>query len=366
MASYTQNFSVVMTSPVATTVQCPLGIHLGTWLGDTSDSSEGSVSQHWSDVKTGFGRVPSVAAATMINSYQDGYATPNQWGGDAGSWSGIFPTDGSVSPLLHGRFTNGTTTDSDYAGVVAGTYDSALTAALNSWKSVASFKTMYFRINWEFNTNFLGWGVPSSGQVANWVAAWKHWCNVCHTWGNSNGIQVRMVWSPDTSIQSAESTTFSLPVVNFFPIPDGSAVNGRYVDVIGCDYYMAGWGVKSNFGQTSGALASSTDWSFGTFVQMCQAYNCNFGISETGDGPSFDNNNGASDGTMANLANYLNTLATLSPAVPIEYIAIFDCNAGGASQCTAGNQPSMLAGWRSCLGTGGNGSIPNIMTIAPV
>jgi hypothetical protein len=344
-----------------TSIEAPLGVHLGTWLGG-GGGTEGSVIGHWNDVKSGLNRTPVVLAAVLMNSFDPnngGPSPPASWGGDYSQWSSNgFPVDGSVSPLLHGHFTNGTTTDSDYAGVIAGTYDTYLTNAMNLWKGLGSFKKIYFRINWEFDANFLGWGVPSSSQVSNWVAAWKYWANLLHTWGNNNGIAVRMVWSPSTSY-TIGGGTFGLPVINFFPTPDSNAVNNRYIDVLGCDNYMNSYSVNApNLGQTG-----STNWSMGTFVAMCQAYNCNFGISETGDGSSFDNNASWTDGKMSGWATYLNTLATLSPAVPIEYITIFDVSAGGASQFTGGNLPNMLAAWRSCLGVSGNGSIPTIMTI---
>lgn len=352
------------------TILVPLGIHLGTYLGGGA-GSEGNISGHWDDVKSGFNRTPSILAAVIINSFQDGFATPPDWGGDVGTWTAGngLPVDGSVVPLLHARFTNGTSTDTDFAGVIAGTYDAPLTGAMDAWKGQVDFTKCYFRINWEFDTNFRGWGVPSSGQVANWKAAYKRWCNVLHTWGNSNGVDVRMVWSPDTSYTTAESSTFSLPVINFFPEPDESAVGGRYIDVIGPDNYMNGYGFSGASALNNGfstPLASNTNWSLGTFVKMAQTYGCNLGISETGDGSPFDGNASWTDGRMASWATYLNTLANLNPPVPIEYIAVYDVSDGEADQFTGGNLPNMMAGWKSCLGIAGNGSVPPIRTISVI
>jgi hypothetical protein len=321
-----------------------------------------------------------VLEALIINAYNYYATSPSNWiFSDNSSWTtgnGI-PVDGSVSPMLQAFFTNGSSTNCDFAGVIAGTYDTDLTNALASWKAVASFTKMYIRINQEFNTGtFSAWNAPNFSSVANWVSAWKHWANVMHTWGNSNGVQIRVVWCPDTSYSQQTSYAPSA-VTSYFPQPDGSAVNGRYIDVIGCDNYMNGWGVNTNiptnspniFSYTTTPLTSCTVWSYGTYVKMCQTYNCNLAISETGDGPGFDSNNSWTDGSMYNWATYLNTLATLSPAVPIEYIAIYDITGSGATQFS-GTLPSpglanMQAGWRSCLGTAGNGSIPPIMTIAP-
>lgn len=371
--SWTSGAWVATTNPLAATlIEVPCGVHLGNYLGG-GQGTEGSISGHWADVKTGFGLTPAILASVVINSYQDGYAAPSQWGGDNYTWTSGngLPVDGSVSPMLHGHFTNGSSTDCDYTNVINGTYDTALTNAFNLWKAVAPFKKIYFRINWEFNTDFLGWGVPSSGQITNWVNAYKHWANILHTWGNTNGIKVRMIWCPDTSYTQAASSTFSDPVVNFFPAPDSNAVNGRYIDVIGSDLYMGGYGVKSNFGQTTTPLSSCTTWSLGTFVAMAQAYGCNIGISETGDGSSFDSNNSYKDGTMAAFATYLNTLSTLTPVVPIEYIGLYDINSGGATQCSGGGNAHIMSGWQMMMGNGGSQPfpstpIPKIMTVAAI
>jgi hypothetical protein len=355
-------------------VQAPFSVHLGTYLGD-GGGTKGSIARHWSDVKSEIAS-PTILSVVMINSHLDGNALPSQWGGDYRTWTAGngLPVDGSVVPHLDAHMTNGTSTDCDYAGVIAGTYDAALQNALNLWKGVAPFKKMYQRINWEFKTNFRDWGVPASGQVSQWVAAYKHWCNVSHTWGNNNGIDMRMVWCPDTSYKQAASATFSLSVINFFPQPDGSAVGGRYIDVIGSDNYMNGYGVSGVSGLGQGfttPLASNTIWSLGTFIAMAQAYRCNIGLSEIGDGAVFDKNASCTNGVMAGWATFLNTLSRLSPAVPIEYISLFDVSAGGASQCTGGNFPAMSQGWNCALGNAAkqpNPSIviPKIMTIAPI
>jgi len=358
-------------TPVTTKslIEVPLGVSLGTYLGG-GGGTEGSISAHWSDVKTGFGRTPTILAAVGVNSYQQGGYDSYDYGVWANTANGL-PLDGSVSPVINCLMTNSTSTDTDYAGVIAGTYDSAIQNVFDQFKGIAPFTKMYLRINWEFNINLNGtYGVPNSGEVSNWVAAQKHWCNLMHTWGSSNGITVRTMWSPAVSYSANESDTFSLPVVNFFPAPDGSAVNGRYIDVICWDEYMNTGGVSSESGlaQTTTPLSSCTIWSMGTGVAMCQTYNANFGIPETGDGPVFDNNNAWTDGTMLAFANYCNTFATLSPPVPIEFISLFDVSNGGVSsqQSGSGGYPNNMAGFRSMLGIGGNGSIPTIMTIPPI
>jgi hypothetical protein len=54
----------------------------------------------------------------------------------------------------------------------------------------------------------------------------------------------------------------------------------------------------------------------------------------------------------------------LGKIIPIEYVSIYDVNGGGASQCTGGNQPAVLAGWKSLFA--GGGVISQVMTIPPI
>lgn len=193
-------------------------------------------------------------------------------------------------------------------------------------------------------------------------------CNVINQWGIDNGVDMKVVWCPDASYLQMAAYTFNLPVIDFFPAPDANAIGGKYVKVIGPDAYMKGYGVSGVAGISAGyttPLATNTNWSLGTFVAMCQAYGCSFALCETGDGPGADKNNSSTDGVLAAVATYLNTFKTLTPPVPIEFIALYDLTSGVASQFSGGNSPAMTAAWRAAVGTGGNNSvIPAITTIA--
>ena len=335
-------------------VTVPAGVHLDNWLGGSN-----ATPTHWANLKSGLGLTPRYVAALLINSITGAKAPPSDWiYNDSGNWVNAgLPTDGSVVPLLQAFFTNGETSDSDYADIAAGTYDADLTAALSTWKTlIPNLTELAIRFQQEFNTNTFTWQVPSASQIPNWIAAWKHWCNVIHTWGNANGVKAQVVWCPDTPYQTMETYTFSQPVINFFPAPDANAVGGLYIDIIGPDCYMKGYGVSGVAGLSAGyttPLASNTDWSLGTYVAMCQAYGAAFALCETGDGVPCDNNQSATDGVMAAVIQYLNTLSGLSPPVPIAFIALYDITSGVADQCSGGAFPAMMAGWKGMMGAGG-------------
>lgn len=359
-------------TPATTLIQPKLGVHLGTTIGQGA-GNQSSIAAHLATFNSGMGRPAQIVEACLLNAFEYFATQPSTWSGNGDIWNWTaangLALDGSMSPLFQCFFTDGETTDDDFAGWASGKYDANFTAALNAWKALTpNWKLWYFRFNQEFNTNTFGWRIPSASQVANWNAACKHVCNLIHTWGNANGIKCRTVWCPDTSYQTMETYTFSQPVINFFPVPDSNAVNGRYFDDIGFDNYMNGYGVNGASNLMAGfttPLSTNTNWSIGTFVAMAQAYGCNIAISETGDGPSFDNNASATNGVMAAWATALNELATLTPPVAIEYVALWDITGGGGTQFSGGGNAAMLAGWKSCLGSGGNGSVPPIETIAP-
>ena len=364
--SMTTNPATVVTPPppppAPGRVHPMFGVHLGNWLGG-GQGTEGNTAQHYADVTAEMGKPPQIIGAVLINSYLNSKGAPSTWQwNDAGNWTAAngLPMDGSAVPLLWMRLTDGETTDNDYTGWANGTYDAPFEAALAAWKTAApNIKTYYIRPNVEFNSNYQSAGVPSAAQVPNWIAALKHLCNVAHTWGNANGVHVRMVWCPDTSATSNGATSFNLPVMNFFPMPDANAVNGRYFDVIGPDMYWDGYPGQMN--APTSPLASCIDWSFPTFVAIAAAAGCNVGLSENGDDANDNFDAYAPGGAMATFAAYANAMS-----VPLEFVVLYDVNGGVARQISGGGNPSEMAAYRSMLGTGGNGSIVPIMTSPPI
>jgi hypothetical protein len=371
MPSFSKGFSLIAGTTI---VQPALGAHLGNGLFANNSNPYPSLRAHYDGFNTAMGRVATVIPAVGANdttSFQAG-SSPNTWGGgDAQFWAGIpLPVDGNTFPQLTWAFSDGSI-DNNFALFAPGTgglptslfagqtMDHWIQANLQTWRNVAPFKKIYVRINWEFNqggpnpptTHF---EVPSSGQVAAWLNAWRGFANSAHTWGNANNCQVRICWCPTTPNGVANAAfTFGQAVSNFFPFPDANAVNGRYIDVVCPDVYA----IASAFGTTG----VNTIWCFDNYVKIAQTANANIGVAELGD---FLNQTAWQQWIPSQFTPYLNNLKNLSPAVPIELMSLYDISGIGQAFCFSVLDPNGsndCNAWRTALGSGAA-----VTTIPPI
>jgi hypothetical protein len=157
-----------------------------------------------------------------------------------------------------------------------------------------------------------------------------------------------------------------------------AAVGGKFVDVIGPDLYAFGGGGLSYPDEVDPtSLTTTTAWFFDSCVKIAQSQGLTFGISEFGDfsgqteatarawDPTYSQGGRTGGWTPNHFFNYMNNLKNLSPAVPIEFICIYDVNVAPLlipfSNMSQTN--SDLMGYRKILGLGGTAPTP-IMTIA--
>jgi hypothetical protein len=358
-----------------TNIQPLLGVHLGNGLSGFDSNGANpysSIAAHYPAFNTAMNRTCNVIAAVGGSDFAFNSGDPTSWGsGDAGNWvSNSLPTDGNTYPQLTWTFA-GNSADNSFSlytpsgspslprTVYGGqTIDHWITTALDNWRSIAAFKRIYIRINWEFNqggpvppsTHF---EVPDTGTVATWISAWKGFCNSAHNWGNANGVNVRMCWCPTTPNGIADSTmTFGRNVSDFFPFADANAINGRYIDVVAPDVYA----ISTAFGFTGGA----TIWCFDNYVKIAQTANCNVGIMELGDFLSGET--AWQNWIPHDFTPYLNNLKNLSPAVPIEVLTLFDLNVSPTSAFSNLNPAGSndCNAWRTAIGSGSA-----ILTIPP-
>lgn len=373
MPSFSKGFSLVAGQ---TLVQPMLGVHLGNGLTDTSSSNPyGTSAAHYPAFNTAMGRTATIIAAVGANdvtSFQPASA-PNTWaGGDAQNWhiaSVNLPIDGNTFPELTWAFSDGTVNNNFalYAPGTGGlpttifagqTMDHWIQQNLQTWFGQAAFKRIYIRINWEFNqggpipaTHF---EIPSTGQIAAWLNAWRGFANSAHTWGNAHNCQVRMCWCPTTPNGVANAAfTFGQAVSNFFPFPDANAVNGRYIDVVCPDVYA----IASGFAFTG----ANTVWCFDNYVKIAQTANANIGIAELGD--FLSGQTAWQDWIPNQFTPYLNNLKNLNPVVPIEFLSFYDLTALGAVAFSTlnPNGSNDCNAWRTAMGSGAA-----IITVPPI
>jgi len=250
---------------------------------------------------------------------------------------------------------NGTTST-----VSGHTIDYWIQQTLLAWKT-GGFDSLYIRPNWEFNQNFQSMGVSSSGDIVNYIACWKHFANVCHQFAIDNAMTIKLVWCPFISAQ-IESACFGQPCISFFPIPDGGAVGGQYVDVIGPDVYAWGGDSTKSIADLSPNqdMATNQYWYFDSMVHIAQVYGCTIAISELGDfsdTAGFGHQTAYTDWIPDDFIPYMDGLVSLP--VTIEFISLFDLTTGGAYQFIHVLPTGInLAAWRNCMGLGGSAPTP--------
>jgi hypothetical protein len=379
MVAFTTHFDL---TAGGATIQVPLGVHVGLWLQDNqvpgTRSFWNGTTAHYNGFNNAMGRTATTVA--MVGSNGAPFAPGNI--GDAGYATEQAVYQSTTIPKLTLLFSNGSA-DNDYTGWSNGSRDAALNTVLVAWRNLG-YTRMYIRINWEFNDNFLDHGVTSTGQIPTFIAAWKRTCNLIHTFANNNGIKIKTVWCPTCSGGAANSTNNSLnqPIMSFFPQPDVSAVNlngqatapgtgfGKYIDVIGPDMYAFGWNINNPFtADPNTNINTATNWYFNNYVKMCQQFGCTMAISELGDfavTAGVPPQNTWQTWIPTTFTNGLNALKNLSPAVPIEYLCLFDLTELGAKAFShsSDNQPNQLAAWKTAIGGPLNaGSITTIPAI---
>jgi hypothetical protein len=382
-----QPFSATIPLSVQSTaglVQAPLAMYVATFFGTAQSNYYTSWIQHWNGANQAMGRTATMTGCGLNSNSTDMGGTtsqPSSWPAQATNLSnslknlvgtGVVPEIAWVASFDDTGIGGGS--GDIFSGLAAGTYDSFIQQSLQIWKN-AGFSKVYIRLGWEFNLTVPAgvgnnhWQVTGS-NVANWRAAWAHFANVAHTWANANAFTVRMVWNPSVYGGANESTN-SLTLNAQFP---NQVAGDNFVDVIGIDFYSPGGLLAST--TDSVAFASRTRFMVPSLVAIAQQWNIPICFPEIGGLQWQSVGNPCTNTWMPDLANYLNSISSVTP---IEYLALWDNSAGpigidgsiGTMEFTGSTiigpsnsiMSSVLAGWRSCMGTGGNASIPAIMTI---
>ena len=179
---------------------------------------------------------PKFMDAFTDNSQGD----PSTWVSNAGwaawSWaktgsayvgpgSGIVPVVG-IPMSWPGE--SGSSVDAAYQDIASGKYDAAFKGIVDDWID-EGYKTIQFRIGYEFNIGSIPWAVfnsssPTAGQ--DFVAAFQRIANIVHSEAKALGATAQVVWNPGTWVSG--NTTQLYP-------------GDQYVDVMSLDEYSPTW-----------------------------------------------------------------------------------------------------------------------------
>lgn len=215
---------------------------LGYYSGDPNGNSATAEAQ-WQSQYDDFVQAMGGARPQFMNAFVDFTQDPSDWGSNASwtawSWaqsgndyvgpgSGTTPVIGvpMYSTVNGWPGSGGEDPDTFYQQIISGQYDADYKAIVDAWAN-AGYKTMYLRIAYEFDGNFMSWSPGNSSSPnadADFVKAWEHIANLVHAEGQADGVTVKTVWNP-TEI----NWTGSSPA-NLYP-------GNQYVDVIAADVY---------------------------------------------------------------------------------------------------------------------------------
>ena len=309
------------------------------------------------------------AAPKFMNSFTDFTHSPDTWGANAGwsSWSwkqsgkldAVIPMVGV--PLSDGQHWGGDNA-AFFQAIAAGTYDAAYTAIGDAW--LANFPVAYFRLGYEFNANFMPWGVGD--RTALFVAAFRHVAVLLRACATRAGKTAKIVWNPCCINWTQSNVRDSYP-------------GNDYVDAHATDVYspcypgdLHDW-TRSGASYADGAAwarepanrahfwehhnanqwnleGSSVGWSMRDALGYAKQCGKDLVIAECG--------SGGDDGALGPIddAAFPVVLATLLATSGVNIVAVMIWStdqSDGRWGFLNGDRPNKAAAWAKCFGTGG-------------
>lgn len=309
----THGFTVTLGAAGGTSI--PLGAYVG---------GSGASASNWSTFKGYFPGVPN----GLFTCYMDhtnpasGWTTYSSYVANAMNAIGVTPANGGIPQLGWPMGTNNS--GGQAAALAAGTYDTALQNTITNF-AAAGFTKLYIRIGWEMNQgNFPN--PVNSGNVAQWVAAFRHMYTVFHTQGTASGVAVTVIWCPGAGLNQNDN---SCTIAQMYP---GDA----FVDALWIDTYDQPIG-----GPIPGAAGGPADIELVNLISLAAAAGKPFGIGEIG----------ISTTSWAN--SLVNTLHNAKPwGTTCNGICFWDTNSSGPYLFSG--VPSVVSILQAAFGAGGS------------
>lgn len=357
----------------------PLGVYVGNPNGNDPTAEAAFQSQYNAFVKDMGGARPQ-----FMDTFTDFSQDPSQWGAnaswDAWSWamsgndyvgpgSGTVPVVGVPLASNDGGWGN---VDTFYQQIIAGDYDADYKAIVDAW-ATNGYKTVQFRVGYEFNGNFMAWGPGNSSSPtvdADFISAFQHVANLIHQEGAADGITAQVVWNP------ADINWDSVAPTQLYP-------GNQYVDIISTDAYSPAYPLdlttwSSATASTPGPqaaspsawAASTTDlehywqysdgtqwnplggsgWSMQDAIEFAKENDKPLSISETGAG---SNGSGLGPNDDPAFVEWLASALTTAEAdgVTIQNVDIWDTDVSdGSWGFSSGERPLEEAAWGEYFG----------------
>jgi hypothetical protein len=368
---------------------------VGTYVGGP-DGNDPPANAQFEATFDQFSTITGVRPKFMDAFTDNSQGNPSTWVSNAGwaawSWaktgsayvgpgSGIVPVVG-IPMSWPGE--SGSNVDAAYQDIASGKYDAAFKGIVDDWID-EGYKTIQFRIGYEFNIGSIPWAVfNSSAPTASqdFVAAFQRIANIVHTEAKALGATAQVVWNPGTWVSG--NTTQLYP-------------GDQYVDVMSLDEYSPTWTTdftnwagggtqqidsatwvsnpinREHFWQYTNASQqnptpglSSPGWSMQDAIAFAKLHNKPLSLSETGAGNA--STSPASFGPLddPDFPIWLNSELSSARAsgVTIQNVDIWDV---GNVSFNSSTRPMEAAAWAKYFGSGSvasSGSPPPIPTIS--
>jgi hypothetical protein len=335
-------------SSTVTGTAFPLG-----YYGSNPDGSSASGETQFQSQYDAFVQAMGGVRPQFMDAYVDFSQDPANWGANmswsAWSWaqsgnsyvgpgSGTIPVVGVPMYSTSGGWpgTGGEDVDTFYQQITSGQYDADYKSLVDAWAN-QGYKTIYMRLGYEFDGNFMSWSPGNSGSpsaVADFVKAWQHLANLVHAEGQTDGTTVKTVWNPSD--------------INWTGYPVASAYPGnQYVDVISSDTYSDN--MQQYQSETATGANPGSGWSLPSTIAFAKQQGKPIAMSETGatsSDPSFP--------------QWLSTQLqqAQSAGAPVSFVNVWDSNSGGSYQFSGSgsNAPQLATAWDQYFGAGSGSS----------
>lgn len=313
-------------------VNAPIGLYAGN-PGDAAQGSYPGFNPQWDGFVSAIGRAP-----TFWTVYMDQTYTPTDgtfgWTQQGSYFPGIGKGNTRTADCIpvfawpFGYKLSGQSAVNLFTSISNGSLDTTIKDTLINWKT-GGYSTLYIRPAWEFNlpNNY----AVNSTNLADFIAAWKHFYTLIHTTAAANGMTVKIIWNPNVG---GNQNSPALTVAQQYP---GDA----YVDLYGIDTY----GSPVDGAHTPGATTTDpTQYLVTTMINMAVA---------SGKAVCFPEVGGIDTAFATAMVNYLET----NPGpVSIEYFGFWDIDDsnGNLSWTNASdNQATLVADWKAGFGPSG-------------
>src|SRR4051812_2126587 len=144
-----------------------------------------------------------------------------------GPGSGTIPVVGIPMSDASGQWS---TVDTYYKQIISGSLDADYKGIVDAWAQ-NGYKTIEFRLGYEFTGGFMPWSPDASSNPAaarpDFVKAFQHLADLIHSQATADGATAKIVWNP------ALRNGSSYDVQTLYP-------GDQYVDVISTDIYSGG------------------------------------------------------------------------------------------------------------------------------